>query len=166
VPDSRDRLPFEPKRKQPKPAKSEPTKPASSKSASTAAPARPSGAVRGASKDDVSLSAIPKEVSNRMVRRMALLSGVPTGAGIASFGVAYLIVVNDWFELPTYAVVLVSMGLFGLGVLGLSYGILSASWDEQRVGTLVGWEEFRRNLDRLISSWRNARREARAAKNE
>jgi len=156
VPDSRDRLPFEPKRKQPKPAKSE----------SASAPTRPSGAVRGASKEDASLSSIPKEVSNRMVRRMALLSGIPTGMGVASFGVAYLIVINDWFELPTYAVVLASMGLFGLGVLGLSYGILSASWDEQRVGTLVGWEEFRLNLERLIASWRSARQEARTAKNE
>jgi len=53
------------------------------------------------------------------------------------------------------------MGLFGLGVLGLSYGLISASWDEQRVGTWWGWEEFTTNLKRIFAAWRSARQERR-----
>ncbi|MFP4253020.1 MAG: PAM68 family protein [Halothece sp.] len=106
---------------------------------------------------EASLSAIPEEVSQRMVRRMAFFSGIPTSLGIASFFVFYWIVSKDLLELPPYTVVLVSMGLFGLGVLGLSYGLISASWDEGRLGTRFGWEEFKANTKRLISAWRSAR---------
>jgi hypothetical protein len=53
-------------------------------------------------------------------------------------------------------VVLVSMGFFGLGVLGLSYGVLSASWDEEIPGTKLGWQEFTTNLGRMTSAWRSA----------
>ena len=92
-----------------------------------------------------------------MIRRMALLCGIPTALGILSFVVSYLLVVNLEVELPNVAVVLVSMGFFGLGVLGLSYGVLSASWEEESPGTLLGWQEFTTNLGRLTSAWREAR---------
>jgi len=55
--------------------------------------------------------------------------------------------------------VLVSMGFFGLGVLGLSYGVLSASWDENRVGTLLGWQDFTQNLGRTIAAWRSIKQD-------
>jgi hypothetical protein len=49
------------------------------------------------------------------------------------------------------------MGFFGLGVIGLSYGILSASWDENREGSFWGTEEFATNFGRMITAWRTAR---------
>jgi hypothetical protein len=101
--------------------------------------------------------AIPKVVSNRMARRMALFCGVPTALGMATFIVSYVIISQGWFKLPNVAVVLVSMGFFGLGVLGLSYGVLSASWDEEIVGSKLGWQEFTRNWGRMVSAWRSSR---------
>lgn len=100
--------------------------------------------------------AIPKIVSNRMARRMALFCGTPTALGIATFIASYVIV-SQGFKLPTVAVVLVSMGFFGLGVLGLSYGVLSASWDEEVLGSKLGWQEFTVNWGRMISAWRSTR---------
>lgn len=94
-----------------------------------------------------------------MIRRMAVFAGIPTTLGIASFFAAYLIVHNQWFDLPTPAVAFVSMSWFGLGVLGLSYGVISASWDEERVGTSIGWQEFTTNFGRLVSAWRSARQQ-------
>lgn len=111
-------------------------------------------------KADASLKAIPDEVSKRMIRRMIIFSGIPTFMGISSFLVFYLIVSQGWFNVPNTAVLLVSMGLFGLGVLGLSYGILSTSWDEERLASWWGWEEFTVNFGRLTSAWRNARQES------
>lgn len=102
-----------------------------------------------------SLQGIPEEVSKRMMRRMAVFSGIPTAMGILSFFVFYAIVRQEWFKIPNTAVLLVSMGLFGLGVLGLSYGIFSTSWDEERVGTWWGWSEFVLNFGRFTSAWRN-----------
>jgi hypothetical protein len=95
-----------------------------------------------------------------MVRRMALFSGIPTALGMSSFVVAYWIVSHGWFELPTSAVLLVSLGFFGLGVLGLSYGLFSTSWDEQHPGSWWGWQEFKQNFGRTVSGWRSAKKEA------
>jgi hypothetical protein len=139
-------LPFEPTRKRKKKPKATPAQPTETESSP-----------QEQKKAQASLSAIPEEVSQRMVRRMAFFSGIPTSLGIASFFVFYWIVSRELLELPPYTVVLVSMGLFGLGVVGLSYGLISASWDEGRLGTRVGWEEFKANIKRLIAAWRSAR---------
>lgn len=130
------RLPFEPKG-QKKPAKAVKIQPSSP-------PPTPKAS-----------AAIPEVVSKRMVKRMAAFSGVPTLLGLATFPTCYLIITQGWFELPNVAVVLVSMGFLGLGVLGLSYGVLSASWDEELSGTKVGWQEFQVNFGRLTASWRS-----------
>lgn len=101
---------------------------------------------------------IPDVISRRMVKRMAIFSGIPTLLGMSTFVVSYLIVSRDWFELPTYAVLLVSLGWFGLGVLGLSYGALSASWDEETSGSRFGWSEFTTNWTRMTAAWRSTKK--------
>lgn len=96
---------------------------------------------------------IPEVVNKRLIRRAAFFSGIPTGLGILTFVVSYIIVSQHWFKIPNTAVVLVSMLFFGLGVLGLSYGAISASWDEDRVGSWWGWQEFKRNFAILREAW-------------
>lgn len=93
-----------------------------------------------------------------MISRMAILCGVPTALGIFTFIVSYFVVSSDLIELPTVAVLLTSLGFFGLGVLGLSYGVISASWDEERPGSLLGWSEFTTNLGRMTAARREARK--------
>lgn len=88
-----------------------------------------------------------------MVRRIALFSGIPTALGMSTFIVSYLVVSNDWVSLPTYAVLFVSLGWFGLGVLGVSYGVLSSSWDDAP-GSRLGFSEFRTNWGRMTETWR------------
>lgn len=142
----RDRLPFEPAKKRQKPAKT--------KSTPVAEPINKSEQARKYTKEEM---AIPKVVSSRMARRMALLCGILTFLGVATFFVSYIIVSHGWMKLPNVAVLLTSMGFFGLGVLGLSYGVLSASWDEERVGGLLGWQEFKVNWGRMVQTWRETR---------
>lgn len=100
---------------------------------------------------------IPEVVSKRMARRMALFCGVPTFIGLAAFPLSYLVVSKEWFELPVAAVLVTTLGLFGLGTIGLSYGVLSASWDEERLGSKLGWSEFTLNFGRLVEAWRAQR---------
>ncbi len=162
--DQSGRLPFEPVRK--KAAKKQ--KPASSDAPKAKPqPSEPSvkvekkakSAAKPLSQKSRESTAIPEVVSKRMARRMAVLCGVPTTLGMATFVVSYIIVTKGIFKLPNVAVILVSMGFFGLGVLGLSYGLLSASWDEERSGSLVGWSEFTTNLSRLGDAWKAARQQ-------
>jgi hypothetical protein len=139
----RQRLPFEPASNRKKSPKNPPE----------AAPAAVGGEREGRlAKEKM---AIPDAVSKRMIGRMALLCGVPTALGISTFIASYIIVSNEFFKLPNVAVVLVSMGFFGLGVLGLSYGVLSASWDEEIPGSKLGWKEFTTNLGRMRSAWQS-----------
>ncbi|MBW4657934.1 MAG: PAM68 family protein [Drouetiella hepatica Uher 2000/2452] len=167
----RQLLPFEPKSRKPvdnskitpqaKAGKAKGGKPA----AKPAAVGKPISGRSGETSRSAIASGIPDEVSRRMVWRMALLCGIPSALGMLTFVGSYLLVIND-VDLPTYAVLLVSLGWFGLGVLGLSYGVLSASWDEEVVGSLVGWDEFTTNWGRMRANWRNNAELAKAAKAE
>lgn len=97
--------------------------------------------------------AIPKEVSQRMLRRMAVLSGSPVFLGVGIFFLSYYLKSREIVDLPPVAVLLVTMGCFGLGVLGLTYGVLSASWDSEP-GSLVGLSEFKLNFGRVMDARR------------
>lgn len=107
-----------------------------------------------ASKEDK----IPTVVSQRMVRRMALFCGVPTSLGLLAFPLSYLVVREDWFSLPVGAVLVITLGLFGLGIVGLSYGVISASWEEES-GSTLGWSEFQLNFGRMREAWREQRQQ-------
>lgn len=98
-------------------------------------------------------TAIPEVVSQRMLRRMLAFSGTPTLLGVATFFVSYGLIVKGDVDLPPYAVLLVTLGCFGLGVVGLTYGVLSASWDEDRPGDWLGLEEFKVNVGRMTNAW-------------
>lgn len=147
------RLPFEPRTKRKKTAKAPPEIVASPPQ-TTPKKDKPEKTQSATVKSES--MAVPEVVSQRMVRRMALLCGVPSFLGIATFFGSYFLVTQAGVNLPNVAVVLLSMGFFGLGVLGLSYGVLSASWDEDVPGTKLGWQEFTLNLGRMTSAWRKA----------
>ncbi len=95
---------------------------------------------------------------------MFVFAGIPTFLGILVFPIAYSLIKYGGVQLPNVAVVLVSMGFLGLGVLGITYGGLSASWDLGRKGSLLGFEEAKINFYRLKDGLgnearvRNARR--------
>jgi Photosynthesis affected mutant 68 len=157
------RLPFEPTQ-----TRAKPSKPVAQKSVAPVKQGliKPTSAAQAATspskafaKRQPSASPIPEVVNRRMVSRAAKFCGVPTACALLTFVVSYAAIANDFFKPPTVAVLLVSLGFFGLGVLGLSYGPLSASWDEERLGHWLGWDEFKLNFGRLQDSWKAAKDE-------
>ncbi len=140
-------LPFEPKRKRSSKKTAQANQPTAKAIKATGQP----------SPENPPSTAIPEVVSRRMVRRIAIFSGTPTALGVASFFVSYYVVSKGLFKLPNTAVLLVSLGCFGLGVLGLSYGVLSASWDEEVIGSWWGGPEFSINIQRLWMAWKESR---------
>ncbi len=144
------RLPFEPQKKRQKPAKAKATPVTKSKES----PVQKDGKKSRLTKEEV---AIPKVVSQRMVKRVVGFCGVPTFLGISTLVANYLLVSFTDIKLAPIAVLLVNLGFFGLGVLGISYGVLSASWDEGREGGLLGWQEFTVNWGRMVAAWRENR---------
>ncbi|MBH8571866.1 PAM68 family protein [Nostocaceae cyanobacterium CENA369] len=147
-PASESRLPFEPKTKRQKPAKA-----ASKPQTQAKQPEKPSKQPPF-NKEEM---AIPQVVSQRMIRRVAGFCGIPTALGIITLVVSYLLTIYSDIKLAPIAVLLVNMGFFGLGVLGITYGVLSASWDEERPGSLLGLGDFRTNWGRMSAVWRETR---------
>ncbi|MEG4803122.1 PAM68 family protein [Microcoleus sp. ARI1-B5] len=147
------RLPFEPASNR----KKTPKKPPEPEANTVTEDPKPDKQPKAKKTTGPQAQSIPEVVSKRMISRIAVFCGVPTILGISTFFVSYLIVSKGLFDLPNTAVLLVSMGCFGLGVLGLSYGVLSASWDEETSGSTLGWEEFTINFGRMREAWRAAK---------
>lgn len=100
--------------------------------------------------------AIPDAVANRMARRIAIATGIPTMLGMGVFIASYLLVSRHLLDIPPSATLLASGACFLLGLLGLSYGVLSASWEEAS-GSLLGAEQIPVNLARVKASVRALR---------
>ncbi|NJM47084.1 MAG: DUF3464 family protein [Alkalinema sp. RU_4_3] len=96
---------------------------------------------------------IPEVVSKRMARRMAYFAGIPSVLSMVTFILSYVAIQHYHMQVPTVAVLLVSLLFFGLGVVGLSYGMLSASWDEEP-GSLFGLEHVGVNFGRMTEAFR------------
>lgn len=169
----RNPLPFEPSKKAPKVGKNSPksektaTPPAKTaskpeKKQPSVSKAQPKAAVSSKKTEKAppytkEEMAVPKVVSDRMARRMAVFCGIPTVLGMATLIAGYIVLSRGWFHPPHVAVLLVSMGFLTLSVLGLTYGILSASWDEEAAGSFLGWQEFAVNWGRMMAAWRSTR---------
>ncbi|KAJ6790467.1 protein PAM68, chloroplastic [Iris pallida] len=89
--------------------------------------------------------AIPEVVTNRMMRRMGLSVGIPLTVGLLFFPFFYYLKVVAKVDVPNWVPFIFSFAFFGTALLGVSYGIVSASWDPLREGSLLGWNEARRN---------------------
>lgn len=99
---------------------------------------------------------IPDAVANRMARRIAIATGIPTLMGMGVFIASYLVVSRGLLDIPPVATLLASGACFLLGLVGLSYGVLSSSW-EDKAGTLLGFEQIGLNISRVRTSIRAMR---------
>ena len=97
--------------------------------------------------------AIPRYVADRMARRVAVFTGLPSIAGMGVFVASYFVVTRDLAEIPPGATLVGSGFFFVLGLVGLSVGVLTASWDKEP-GTLLGFENFKPNVQRMRESIR------------
>jgi hypothetical protein len=99
---------------------------------------------------------IPEAVANRMVRRIAIATGTPTVLGMGVFVASYLLVTRGVADIPPGLTLVGSGAFFLLGLLGLSYGVLSASW-EDAPGSPLGIEQIGVNISRVRASVRAMR---------
>ena len=102
-----------------------------------------------------SSSGIPKYVADRMARRIFFTAGIPTIMGMSVFIVSYIIVTRNIAEIPPSATIAISALFFLLGLAGLSFGILSASWDKEP-GSFFGIKNIPMNIQRAKAAFKPA----------
>jgi hypothetical protein len=122
----------------------------------TPPPPRPRGGKRIAGSRSGSTQSIPDVVARRMARRIAVATGIPSLMGMAVIVASYLLVSRGGVSIPPVATLLGSGACFLLGLLGLSYGVISASWEDGS-GTLLGFEQIPLNVGRIRESVRAMR---------
>ena len=98
---------------------------------------------------------IPKYVADRMARRIFFTAGIPTILGMSVFVISYIIVTKNIAEIPPSSTIAISALFFILGLGGLSYGILSASWDKDP-GSILGIENIPLNIQRAKAAFKPA----------
>ncbi|CAM0871433.1 unnamed protein product [Alopecurus aequalis] len=98
--------------------------------------------------------AIPEVVTDRMMRRVGASVGIPLALGLAFFPAFYYLKKVAKVDIPSFIPYGLSFVFFGAALAGVSYGIVSASWDPTREGSLLGWTEARRNWPVFWESFR------------
>ena len=119
-------------------------------------PFEPKGSKKGGSKGEgndpaIRQEAIPRYVADRMARRVAVFTGLPTVAGMGVFIGSYLLITKGIADIAPGLTLAGSGFFFLLGLVGLSFGVLSSSWDPQP-GTLLGLENLKPNVQRMRQS--------------
>ena len=100
-------------------------------------------------REDAGAAAIPEKVAQRMGKRMIPFVGIPLFGTCASFiGFWYMAVYKDQ-EFQPALVATTSFVFLAVGLLGITYSVLSASWDDDREGSGLGFDEFQTNVGNL-----------------
>lgn len=97
--------------------------------------------------------AVPQIVTDRMLSRVVRFSGIPMVLGFTTGPTYYYfakINTQEWLE--PWMFFAASTATFGLAFLGITYGVLSASWDPSREGSALGVDEFKMNIPILFQT--------------
>ena len=113
---------------------------------------------KDSAKDLRNKSGIPKYVANRMARRIAFTTGIPTISGMGVFIGSYFLISKGIAEISPTVTLVSSAMCFLVGLLGLSYGILSASWDFNP-GSFLGFENIKPNINRMKDAFKTSQKD-------
>lgn len=88
---------------------------------------------------------LPQPVFDRILRRIAFTVGLPMASGVALLNVYDALKRGQGVVVPSWVPLLTILVAFGTSALGIAYGTLSASWDPNKEGSLLGIDEARAN---------------------
>ena len=113
---------------------------------------------KNSTKNSTKKEGIPSYVANRMARRIAFTTGIPTLSGMGVFIGSYFLISKGIADISPTLTLVSSAICFLIGLLGLSYGILSASWDFNP-GSLLGLENIKPNINRIKDAFKSSKKD-------
>jgi len=103
---------------------------------------------------------IPEKVAQRMGKRMLPFVGIPLFGSMGAFvGFWYMATYRD-MEFQPVLVAGTTIALLAIGLVGITYSMMSASWDPEREGSVLGTDEFSRNIDNIKGGLSRSRENA------
>jgi Photosynthesis affected mutant 68 len=113
-------------------------------------------AAQRVTREDPNAGVIPDLVANRMLARMIPFFILPVAAGVGVF-VYFFVLANRYdtgFEPGMVA--LATQAPFAISLLGITYAIISASWDPEVEGSKLGLAEFGMNMRNILEGLRRS----------
>jgi len=103
-------------------------------------------------------AAIPDRVADRMGKRMLPFVGVPLFGGMGAFVAFWYFATYRDVEFQPAVVATATVSILAVGLLGITYSVMSASWDpDSEGGSALGVEEFNSNLGEIKSGLKRSR---------
>jgi hypothetical protein len=99
-------------------------------------------------------AAVPTIVTDRMLKRIIIFAGSPIFFGLTLLPLFYYLKIKHDLDIPTWIVYSIQSLAWGGGLAGISYGIVSTSWEPRREGSFLGWTEFQANLPLVLERFR------------
>ena len=109
---------------------------------------------------DPSVGAVPELVADRMIGRIAAFFGIPVFGGLAIFVGAFFYSKQTDTVIQPSVIAYATQVPFVLGLVGITYGILSASWEPESDGSILGVGEFKTNVGRIKDGLKRTRETA------
>ena len=100
-------------------------------------------------KGDVNAAVIPEKVAQRMTKRMLPFVGIPLFGVMGVFVTFWYLRVYKDMVFETSLVAVSTIGVLVVSLLGITYSVMSASWDEDREGSFFGIDEFQSNVQNI-----------------
>jgi len=110
--------------------------------------------------EDPSAAVIPEKVAQRMGKRMIPFVGVPLFGVLGTFVAFWYFTVYGELELQPTIVAYSTIAVLGFGLFGITYSVMSASWDPEEEGSSLGVDEFKTNLDNIKEGLQRSRQNA------
>jgi len=99
---------------------------------------------------DGQVEEVPAIVYDRMLSRILKFAGIPMLFGFGTGPLLYYLRIVQGIEVPPALAISLPTGAFGAALLGISYGVISTSWNAEDKGSATGWNEFQANLPILL----------------
>lgn len=103
---------------------------------------------------------IPEKVAQRMGKRMLPFVGIPLFGVMGAFVAFWYLATYKNYEFQPALVAFSTIGILGVGLLGITYSVMSASWDVEVEGSALGWDEFKKNLSSIQDGLKRTRENA------
>jgi len=100
-------------------------------------------------KENPDAAVIPEKVAMRMGKRMLPFVGLPIFGSMGAFVFFWYMATYQNQEFQPAVVAATTIGLLAFGLIGITYSVMSASWDPESDGSVLGVEEFNKNVDNL-----------------